>query len=215
MSPPHSHTLSRLLPDTSAFGVQCLPVVRGPWFGGLEWRRMVKRIMNQALVYILAGVIVLVDQYAKHLVRNNLLVNESYSPWPALAPYARLLHIQNTGAAFGLFKEAGLFFTVVAVIVSLVIVVYAQRLPAGNWWMRVALGMQLGGAVGNLIDRLVFGPVTDFISVGNFAIFNVADASISLGVALLALLMLFEARAGPVPNASTGALPPVDVGETS
>jgi signal peptidase II len=176
---------------------------------------MVKRILNQGLVYLLAGAIVLVDQYTKHLVRNNLAISESWSPWPWLAPYARFLHIQNTGAAFGLFKEAGLFFTVVAVIVSLVIIVYAQRLPAGNWWMRVALGMQLGGAVGNLIDRLVFGPVTDFISVGGFAIFNVADASISLGVALLALLMLFEARSGPSPSESTGALPPVDVGKAS
>lgn len=174
-----------------------------------------KRILNQALVYILASVIVLVDQYAKHLVRNNLAINATWNPWPALSPYARFLHIQNTGAAFGLFKEAGLFFTVVAVIVSLVIVVYAQRLPAGNWWMRVALGMQLGGAVGNLIDRLVFGPVTDFISVGNFAIFNIADASISLGVALLAILMLFEARTGRTSTAAAGSLPPVDVGEAS
>ncbi len=174
-----------------------------------------KRILNQALVYSLASVIVLVDQYAKHLVRNNLAINETWNPWPALAPYARFLHIQNTGAAFGLFKEAGIFFTVVAVIVSLVIVVYAQRLPAGNWWMRVALGMQLGGAVGNLIDRLVFGPVTDFISVGNFAIFNIADASISLGVALLAILMLFEARSGKTATEAAGSLPPVDVGEAS
>ena len=176
---------------------------------------MVKRILNQGLVYVLAGAIVLVDQYAKHLVRTNLAVNESWSPWPWLAPYARLLHIQNTGAAFGLFKEAGLFFTIVAVVVSLVIIVYAQRLPAGNWWMRVALGMQLGGAIGNLVDRLAFGPVTDFVSVGNFAIFNVADASISLGVALLAILMLVEARSGKTPSEASGSLPPVDVGEAS
>jgi signal peptidase II len=176
---------------------------------------MVKRLLNHGLVYLLAGVIVLGDQYTKHLVRANLSVNETWNPWPWLAPYARLLHIQNTGAAFGLFKEAGLFFTIVAVVVSLVIIIYAQRLPPGHWWMRVALGMQLGGAVGNLVDRIVFGTVTDFISVGNFAIFNVADASISLGVALLALLMLFEARSGPTPSESTGAMPPVDVGEAS
>jgi signal peptidase II len=177
---------------------------------------MLKRILNQGLVYILAGVIVLADQYTKHLVRTNLAVNESWNPWPWLAPYARLLHIQNTGAAFGLFKNAGLFFTAVAVIVSLVIIVYAGRLPPGNWWMRMALGMQLGGALGNLVDRLAFGPVTDFISLGSFAIFNVADASISLGVALLALLMLFEARAGNTPPAPAGnSLPPVDMGEAS
>ena len=84
---------------------------------------MVKRILNQGLVYLLAGALVLFDQYTKHLVRQNLAVNESWAPWPWLAPYARLLHIQNTGAAFGMFKNAGLFFAVVAVIVSIVIVV--------------------------------------------------------------------------------------------
>ncbi len=66
------------------------------------------------------------------------------------------------------------------------------------------------------MDRLIFGTVTDFISLGSFAIFNVADASISLGVALLALLMLFEARSGNTPLAPAGnSLPPVDMGEAS
>jgi signal peptidase II len=156
---------------------------------------MLKRTLNYGLVYLLAAVIVLVDQYTKHLVRTHIPLNQSWSALPWLAPYARVLHIENTGAAFGLFQNAGLFFTVVAIIVSVVIVLYASRLPAGQWWMRIALGMQLGGALGNLIDRLTQGPVTDFISVGNFAIFNVADASISTGVALLAIMMLFEARA--------------------
>ena len=174
---------------------------------------MVKNFLNQGLVYLLAGVLVLFDQWTKHLVRTNLAVNESWSPWPWLAPYARLLHIQNTGAAFGMFKDAGLFFTIVAFIVSAVIIVYAYRLPPGQWGMRVALGMQLGGAVGNLIDRLVFGPVTDFVSVGNFAIFNVADASISTGVALLAVLMLLEARSGRTPSEPASSRPPV--GEAS
>jgi signal peptidase II len=173
----------------------------------------VKRFINQGLVYLLAGAIVLFDQWTKHLVRASLPVNESWNPWPWLAPYARLLHIQNTGAAFGLFKQAGLFFTLVAIVVSVVIVVYTQRLPPGHWWMRVALGMQLGGALGNLVDRLTFGTVTDFISVGSFAIFNVADASISTGVALLALLMLFESRSGKTPSEPASALPPV--GEAS
>jgi signal peptidase II len=80
------------------------------------------------------------------------------------------------------------------VIVAAVIIYYAWRLPDEHWWIRIALGMQLGGAIGNLIDRLMFGTVTDFVSVGTFAIFNVADASISLGVALLALLMVIESR---------------------
>ncbi|MEP7358050.1 MAG: signal peptidase II [Anaerolineales bacterium] len=176
---------------------------------------MLKRVLNHTLVYLLAAVVVLADQYSKHLVRTRLPLNTSWSPQPWLAQYVRVLHIQNTGAAFGIFKEAGLFFTAVAVVVTLVIIVYTQRLPAGHWWMRIALGMQLGGALGNLVDRLVFGTVTDFISVGNFAIFNIADASISVGVVLLALMMWFEARAERGQSQSGSTLPPVDIGETS
>jgi signal peptidase II len=154
-----------------------------------------KRIVNQTVVYWIGALVILLDQYTKHLVRTRLALNESWSPWPWLAPYARVLHIQNTGAAFGMFKEAGLIFTLIAVVVSAVIVYYARRVPHGQWWLRLALGLQLGGAIGNLIDRLVFGTVTDFVSLGAFAIFNVADASISTGVALLALLMFIESRA--------------------
>jgi signal peptidase II len=176
---------------------------------------MLKSAFNQVLVYLLAALVVLADQYSKHVVRTTLPVNATWNPLPWLAPFARILYIQNTGAAFGLFKEAGLFFTVVAVIVSVIIVVYTQRLPAGHWWMRIALGMQLGGALGNLVDRLIFRTVTDFISVGNFAIFNVADASISLGVVLLALIMWLEARHEREQLHSGSTLPPVDVSETS
>ena len=64
--------------------------------------------------------------------------------------------------------------------------------PAEDWPLRLALGLQLGGAIGNLVDRLRFGTVTDFISVGSFAVFNVADAAISLGVAILVLDLLYK-----------------------
>jgi signal peptidase II len=179
----------------------------------LVWRNLLKKTLNQVLVYLLAGLIVLVDQYTKHLVRTGLEINQTWNPWPALTQYFRVLHIQNTGAAFGLFKDGNLVFTIIASIVSLVIIIYAQRLPPGHWWMRVALGMQLGGALGNLIDRLTFGTVTDFISVGNFAIFNIADASISTGVAFLALLMFFESRSETGPAGTGSTLPGVDASE--
>ncbi len=176
-----------------------------------------KKIINQTLVYGLAAVVIFVDQVTKHLVRTRLALNESWSPFPWLANYARLLHIHNTGAAFGMFKEAGLLFTIIAVVVSAVIFYYARQIPDGQWWMRLALGLQLGGAIGNLIDRLVFGTVTDFVSVGTFAIFNVADASISVGVALLAVLMLLESRAAKrhQPAAPPPPVDSVDVGKAS
>ena len=172
-----------------------------------------KKTLNQTLVYLLAGFIVLADQYTKHLVRTQIPLNESWNPWPALAPYVRVLHIQNTGAAFRTFKDGNLIFTIIAILVSLVIIVYTQRLAPGQWLMRLALGMQLGGALGNLVDRLTFHTVTDFISVGNFAIFNVADASISTGVAFLALLMILEARHDRGAAGSGSTLPGVDAPE--
>jgi signal peptidase II len=176
---------------------------------------MLNRTLNHTLVYLLAALVVLADQYTKHIVRANLGLNESWSPFPWLAPYARILRINNTGAAFGLFKDAGLFFTVVAIVVAVVIIYYARRLPAGHWWMRLALGLQLGGALGNLVDRLVFGPVTDFISVGTFAIFNIADASISTGVALLAVIMLLESRRTGGGSEREAGMSPADVSEAS
>lgn len=169
-----------------------------------------KRILNQSLVYLLAAVVVAVDQYTKYLVRLNLALEERWTPWPWLAPYARILHIENMGAAFGLFQSGGLIFAVIAVVVSAVIIYYAFRLPEGQWGLRLILGLMLGGAAGNLVDRLTRGPVTDFISVGTFAIFNVADASISVGVALLAVMMFLESRQ---PKPSEPA--PADMSEAS
>ena len=170
-----------------------------------------KKLLNQSLVYWLAAVIIFVDQYTKHLVRTQLALNESWSPFVWLAPFARILHINNTGAAFGLFKSGGLLFTVIAVIVAAVIIFYAWRLPDGHWWIRIALGMQLGGAIGNLIDRLMFGPVTDFISllgVLHTPIFNVSDLSITVGVILLVVMMWGESRHAK--GNAAGAPPPAE-----
>lgn len=176
---------------------------------------MFKKTLNHTLVFLLAAVVIFLDQVTKHLVRARLALNESWSPFAWLAPYARILRINNTGAAFGMFKTGGSLFTVIAIIVSLVILYYAFQLPAGQWWMRVALGLQLGGAIGNLIDRLLFGPVTDFVSVGTFAIFNVADASISIGVAVLAVLMLSEALAERKKTQSAPPAEQTDLSEAS
>ena len=178
---------------------------------------MLKRLVNQSLVFWVAGLIVLVDQYVKYLVRANLPVGEVYSLAPGLDPYFRLLHIENTGAAFGIFQSAGTIFMIVAIIVSIVISYYATRLPEGQWALRFTLGLQLGGAVGNLVDRLVNGPVTDFFNVLSFLntpIFNVADLSITLGVIALVLLMWGEARAGK-PQGLPAAAEPADAGPSA
>ncbi len=146
---------------------------------------MKKYFSDYAILIGVAALIVALDQLTKYLVRALIPFGGSWSPWPWLAPYARLVHWQNTGAAFGMFQGFGLVFTVLAFIVAIAILYYFPRVPRAEWALRVAMVMMLGGAVGNLIDRLTLGTVTDFVSVGTFAVFNVADASISVGTAVL------------------------------
>jgi signal peptidase II len=83
-------------------------------------------------------------------------------------------------------------FKVLAIIVSVIIIYYFPQVPRQDFYLRLPMAMQLGGAVGNLIDRFRDGYVTDFVSVGTFAVFNVADASISVGVALLFLSIFWR-----------------------
>jgi signal peptidase II len=142
------------------------------------------------LLFLFAGVIVALDQWTKALVRDNIPLGADWLPsWLSwLMPYARIRHTFNTGAAFGLFQQGGLIFAILAVIVSILIISYFPSVSRRDWWLRLALGMQLGGALGNLVDRIMRnGQVTDFISLGNFAIFNVADSCITVGVIILVL----------------------------
>lgn len=156
---------------------------------------MKKYFRDYVYLVLISGFIIIVDQWTKSIVRTNLAYGETWTPWAWLAPYARIVHWSNTGAAFGMFQDFGGVFAVLAVVVALGILLFYPQIPHSQWPLRLALGMQLGGALGNLIDRLKFGgSVTDFISVGSFPVFNIADASISLGVAMLVLGMWYLER---------------------
>lgn len=157
---------------------------------------MKKFIKEYWLLLTVASIVVILDQVTKTLVRENIPFGGRWMPLDWLAPYFRFVHWENTGAAFGLFQDGGLIFALLAVIVSTFIVIYYPQIPKDEQWMRFAMALQMGGALGNLIDRIVFGPVTDFISVGNFAVFNIADASITVGVALLILALWISERKG-------------------
>lgn len=145
----------------------------------------------------IAVLIVTLDQWTKSLVRANVPMGGTWLPdsWEWLSPYARIVHWYNTGAAFGMFKEASMVFTVLAFIVIGLILYYYPQVEKADWSLRIAMSMQLGGAAGNLIDRLTIGHVTDFISVGKFPVFNVADASITVGAAVLFLGIILMERA--------------------
>jgi signal peptidase II len=147
------------------------------------------------MLFLIAAVVILVDQLTKLWVEAHIPVNTSIAPFPDYADLFQFTHVHNTGAAFGMFAGGGYVFAIVAIIVAIVIIVYNFSLPAGNFALRLALGLQLGGALGNFIDRLRIGHVTDFFDVGPFFyIFNIADAAIIGGVIVLALLMWQEHR---------------------
>lgn len=154
-------------------------------------------VQKYGAIFAIAAVIVILDQWTKWLVRINLPSGATWLPesllW--LSPYARIVHWYNTGAAFGMFKDASTILTVLAFVVIGAILFYYPQVEEDDWLLRLALSMQLGGALGNLIDRLTIGHVTDFISVGNFPVFNVADASITIGAVLLFLSVWLRERA--------------------
>jgi signal peptidase II len=143
-------------------------------------------ISDLAILFGIAGFIVFLDRITKEIVRQSLGLGESWMPLEWLAPYARIVHWRNSGAAFGMFQNGGMIFTGLAIIVSIFIIFYFPQVPKEEWALRLAMGMQLGGALGNLLDRLLLdGFVTDFISVGSFPVFNIADSSIFIGVCVL------------------------------
>jgi signal peptidase II len=169
-------------------------------------------IYEYAFLLGVAGVIVAFDQWTKWLVRTQLAYNETWAPWDWLLPYARVVHIQNTGAAFGSFQAFGNVFMVLAIIVSIGILIFYLQVARNDWLIRVVMSLELGGALGNLVDRFTQRYVTDFVSLGNFAVFNVADASISVGVAVLIVGMLIrdwyeKRKSGPHAD-TTPILPP-------
>jgi signal peptidase II len=158
-------------------------------------KNLKKYILNYASLVFLAGAIIALDQWTKFLVRNKLAFGEVWSPWPWLTPYARIVNWKNSGAAFGMMQGFGGIFTILAIGVALAIIYYYPQVSPQDWYLRLALGFQLGGALGNLIDRLTQqGHVTDFISLGSFPVFNIADSSISIGVAVLIIGIWIKER---------------------
>lgn len=162
-----------------------------------------RRFWNRASLLLIAAATLLIDQATKTLVVRFLHPAQTWNFSPFLAHWVRFTYVTNTGAAFGLFPNQGVLLIIIAVVVTTGIVLYYRRLPDGQWLVRLALGLQLGGALGNLSDRLRYGYVVDFVDFNfwplkDWPVFNVADASIVLGVSLLALALLREeSRARP------------------
>jgi signal peptidase II len=149
---------------------------------------------ERLISFLVMAAVLAVDQFTKYLIETRLPLYEVWAPIPVIEPFFRILHATNTGMAFGLFQGGGAIIAVVAVVVSGVIIYFNHTLPGNERLLRVALGLQLGGVLGNLIDRVRQGHVTDFLDFGPWPIFNIADTALVVGVILLAYVMLTEGR---------------------
>lgn len=152
--------------------------------------------MRGLLFLGLAALVVLVDQITKRLADERLRSQRSV---PLVDDVLRLTYVENRGAAFGLLQDQTTFFVFVGILVIGVIAASYRYLPRSGFRLHLALGLQLGGAIGNLVDRIRQGYVVDFVDFGYrsnwWPVFNVADSAIVVGVALLALNAL-----APSPN---------------
>ena len=146
--------------------------------------RKVIRVLPLLLVSLL---VIGADQLSKYLVRANMELGQSI-PSEGIV---RLTYTTNTGGAFGLFANQTFLLSVTAVVGIAVLVLYLRYLPLGSTLLRLGLGLDLGGAVGNLIDRVRLGEVTDFIDVGFWPVFNLADSAIVVGTFLIVYYLLF------------------------
>lgn len=159
---------------------------------------MTDRTRGILILSLVAALSVLADQVTKYLVRANLRPGQSVDLTPWLGSIFHITYVTNSGAVFGLFQGLSHVFIVIAIIVIVALVWYYFRLSNGQWLVQLALALQLGGAIGNLIDRLRFGGlVIDFIDLNfwplrRWAVFNLADASIVTGVIVLTVLMIWE-----------------------
>jgi signal peptidase II len=143
---------------------------------------------------LVMAVVIGLDRLTKHLVNTGIALGDSHK----FLPGVQLVHIRNSGVAFGVFSGGGTLVLVLTLVALVAIIGYFLRRPTrpGLW---LPTGLLVGGAIGNLIDRIVSGSVTDFIKLPDWPAFNVSDMAITIGV--LALLYVLEGpgtrRAGP------------------
>jgi signal peptidase II len=153
-------------------------------------------------LFWLAAAVLLLDQITKEAIIQTMPLNTWHAPIPALYPFFRFTHIANTGGVFGFMQGGSPLFAFLALLMIVGMVWYNQAWPMRSRKLRLALGLVLGGAVGNLIDRLRLGYVTDFLDfdvssrinlpLANWPVFNVADMAIVAGIIVMSWLTLFR-----------------------
>ena len=166
-------------------------------------RDLFLRRLSRFLFFGTIALILIVDQLTKASVVAHLPLHEPTDLWQWLAPIFSLTYVKNTGVAFGLFQGLGRAFALLPVLVVAAVVTFRRSLPVDDLWVHVSLGLVVGGALGNVIDRLLRGYVVDFLDVNlrplqSWPVFNVADSAVVVGVAIL-LLDTFLSRTEEAP----------------
>ncbi len=149
----------------------------------------------------LTALVIVLDQTGKLLVDHSMQLYESIP----LIPFFQLTYVRNTGAAFSFLAQAGgwqrWFFIMLSVSASIAIAYWLKNLPKDRPWEAAAWALVLGGALGNLIDRISYGYVIDFLDAfyqhWHFPAFNVADSAITIGVGMLLIDVVLAARRSP------------------
>ena len=132
---------------------------------------------------------ILLDQLTKILVRNNMNLFESI---PVIPKVFHITYIENPGAAFGILANQRTFFIIITLLILAGVFYFQRKLKTPRLILNISLGLVVGGAIGNLIDRLRVGTVTDFFDFRIWPIFNIADTAVVLGVIYLSYYFLFH-----------------------
>ena len=146
-----------------------------------------RRFRFDILFALIAVTVLVIDQITKTIVRNSLDYGEA---WPNEDWLVKIVHVSNSGAAFGILQGQTFFLVATSLVGIAAIVLYYMFPPMEHGALRIALALQLGGAAGNLSDRIRTGEVTDFIDFRVWPVFNLADTAIVLGALALAFSSL-------------------------
>ena len=167
----------------------------------LQHARGLTRVLERLRpILLVAGAVLVLDQVTKAAIRGWLSLGET---WPSGFELIRITHVENSGAAFGILQDAGIFLLFASVVAIVLIITYLIWTPVEGWIPTMALALILGGALGNLGDRWARGSVTDFIDPTHYPAFNLADSAIVLGVGALAVLSLFEPASSDATDSSS------------
>ena len=148
--------------------------------------------MKRLTFFLVALIVVALDQVSKFFISANMTLGESIPE----EGFFRITYGTNEGGVFGLFANQAFLITLTAIVGVAAILVYSRYPQANRVIVRIALGLLLGGAVGNLIDRIRLGEVVDFFDVGAWPVFNVADSAVVVGVILIIYYFLFGQKRG-------------------